>query len=274
MTEVISSGITITIPTLGETNWDQVVKAVFQKLSGHDHTGSGNGIQIATAALANAGVTLAKLEANLQSMIATGWVELSETWTYASATTVTVSSDATTRFEIGDRVRYKQGAGYKYGSVFAITATVLSITGGNDYSVANTGITNIAVARVKAPVDWPGTFAFTPSPTGFSVAPSIATARFRLDGNNCTVSVFINADGTSNSTAMLISAPLVAATVSGMSWGTRCWRAVNNGASIDTAYVSIGSSASSISAGVSFAAPNWTAANQKCVSFDLEYPIA
>lgn len=61
MSETLSSGLTITIPTLGETNWDQTIKlSCFQKISEHDHTGGGKGVQISTAAIADDAVTAAK----------------------------------------------------------------------------------------------------------------------------------------------------------------------------------------------------------------------
>lgn len=64
MSEVISSGITLTIPTLGETNWDQVIKTLcFQKISEHDHTGGGKGNQIGTNAISNNAVTSSKVAA-------------------------------------------------------------------------------------------------------------------------------------------------------------------------------------------------------------------
>jgi hypothetical protein len=62
MSEIISSGITLTIPTLGETNWDQVIKTLcFQKISEHDHTGGGKGNQIGTNAIANLAITTGKI---------------------------------------------------------------------------------------------------------------------------------------------------------------------------------------------------------------------
>lgn len=51
MTESIALGITFTIPTRGETNWDATQKVAMQAISSHDHTGSGNGKKIATSAL-------------------------------------------------------------------------------------------------------------------------------------------------------------------------------------------------------------------------------
>ena len=61
-----------------------------------------------------------------------GWMPAEETWTYASATTITVPSGAASKYSKGDKIRLKQGAGYKYFYVVGIADTVLTVTGGSD----------------------------------------------------------------------------------------------------------------------------------------------
>jgi hypothetical protein len=62
MSETLASGLTLTIPTVGETNWDLAIKTLcFQKISEHDHTGGGKGIQIGTNALVTGAVTTGKI---------------------------------------------------------------------------------------------------------------------------------------------------------------------------------------------------------------------
>lgn len=62
MSETLSSGLTLTIPTLGEQNWDQLIRnQCFLPISEHDHTGSGNGTQLSTNALQADAVTGAKM---------------------------------------------------------------------------------------------------------------------------------------------------------------------------------------------------------------------
>lgn len=75
---------------------------------------------------------------------AKGWNEVSETWTYASANTITVPTDATTKYQKGMGIRWKQGGGYKYAYVTIVAATLLTVTGGTNYTVANSAITDIA----------------------------------------------------------------------------------------------------------------------------------
>lgn len=58
----LSSGLTIKVPTVNTTNWAATMLSdTFQKISEHDHTGSGRGTQIGAAALAADAVTSAKI---------------------------------------------------------------------------------------------------------------------------------------------------------------------------------------------------------------------
>lgn len=62
MADTLSSGLTLIIPSEGDSNWATSIKAdCFQKISEHDHTGGGKGIQIGTTAIANLAVTAAKI---------------------------------------------------------------------------------------------------------------------------------------------------------------------------------------------------------------------
>jgi microcystin-dependent protein len=64
MSETLSSGLTLIIPSEGDSNWASSIKAnCFQKISEHDHTGSGKGVQISTNAIANGAITEGKLGA-------------------------------------------------------------------------------------------------------------------------------------------------------------------------------------------------------------------
>jgi hypothetical protein len=64
MSEILSSGLTLTIPSEGDDNWAASIKTnCFSKISSHDHTGGGKGVQIATDAIANLAVTEGKIAA-------------------------------------------------------------------------------------------------------------------------------------------------------------------------------------------------------------------
>lgn len=61
----ITLGLTLTIPTNGSRSWGSTLRSTtWTKISSHDHTGSGNGAQLSTAALTDNSVTQAKLSKN------------------------------------------------------------------------------------------------------------------------------------------------------------------------------------------------------------------
>lgn len=60
--KTLASGLTIQIPTSGTKNWGANLEAVcWQKISEHDHTGSGKGKQLGAASLSNGAISAAKL---------------------------------------------------------------------------------------------------------------------------------------------------------------------------------------------------------------------
>lgn len=61
MSKTLNSGLSLTIPSAGETNWATLMEACFQKISEHDHTGNGKGALIAAAAIASDALTDEKI---------------------------------------------------------------------------------------------------------------------------------------------------------------------------------------------------------------------
>jgi hypothetical protein len=89
--------------------------------------------------------------------------------TYASASTISVTSDATTIFSIGTKIRFKQGGDWKYGYCTASSATLLTLTGGTDYTVANAPIDVLEYSYESSPVGFPAN-SNTFSPLGVAYA--------------------------------------------------------------------------------------------------------
>lgn len=98
-----------------------------------------------------------------------GWIPYSGTWTYASSTTFTISGDKTGVFTKGDKIRLKQGGGYKYfyivGVSYSSPNTTITVSGGSDYSLANSSITDTYYSHGNA-VGFPNVFNWTPTLTG------------------------------------------------------------------------------------------------------------
>ncbi len=132
-----------------------------------------------------------------------GWNSAGETWTYASSTTITVPSDATTKYSPGDKIRLKQGGSYEYFYITGVTSTVLTVTGGSDYSVANATITDNYYSKADTPVGFPQWFNWTPtySASGSMTYTSVTTdvAKFSITGR--TVHIALQAQGTLGGTS-------------------------------------------------------------------------
>mgnify|MGYP007071592485 CR=1 FL=1 len=149
-----------------------------------------------------------------------GWVEVSDTWTYASASTITVPTDATLLYQKGDFLRFKQGAGYKYAVISAVAATLVTIIVNTDYVVANSAISDIAYSRSLEPFGWPDWFNYTPTITASigTFTTVSATGRYKISHLKIDVVnvVTITTNGTAAGT-VIITAPVNIAGVT--AWG-------------------------------------------------------
>ena len=140
------------------------------------------------------------------------WTPVWDTWTYASATTITVPSGAAAIYSIGDKIKFTQTT-VKYFYIVGVADTVLTVTGGTDYAVATpTAISSIYYSKASTPVGFPASFNWTgasgDNPQGFTGAITDATV-FRIDGRVMTIIPSIV--GTSNATTFTFTAPAVAA---------------------------------------------------------------
>lgn len=143
-----------------------------------------------------------------------GWLEIPDgSWSYASATTLTVPSGAASIYAVGDQVRLKQGGGYKYFSIITVADTLLTVTGGSDYSVANAAITDAAFSKGGG-VGHPGWYNYTPTITygGGTTDPTSATityARYIVTNRAINLSVGVDISrGTGDRTQTDVSLPI------------------------------------------------------------------
>lgn len=94
MSETLSSGLTLIIPSEGDNNWATSIKSnCFQKISEHDHTGSGKGVQIGTNALANLAVTEGKIANGAISTAKLGTLSISASQIDSNAVTTSKIAD-------------------------------------------------------------------------------------------------------------------------------------------------------------------------------------
>lgn len=115
-----------------------------------------------------------------------GWTSVSDTWVYASATTITVPSGAASIYSVGDKLKMTN-TGTKYNYVTGVADTVLTVAGNG---VANAAITAPKYSKSQTPLDFPATFSWTPvwtrSITQFDNDPTVAAAIWKLDGTRVT----------------------------------------------------------------------------------------
>ena len=137
-----------------------------------------------------------------------GWVSANETWTYASATTITVSSGAASKYAVGDRIKLTQTT-VKYFVVVAVADTLLTVTGGTDYTVANAAISANFYSHSATPIGYPQYFNYTPTFGGFSSNPTSIVCTFSIIGRLFTMHYKNTVGtGTSNATNFTVSTPV------------------------------------------------------------------
>jgi hypothetical protein len=112
-----------------------------------------------------------------------GLYQITDSWSYASATTITVPSGATNLYQKGDKLRLVQSNTTKYFYVIGIASTTLTVFGGSDYSVANSAISDIYLSRQQNPFGFPLYHNYTPSTlTTITTGNGTLSCRMRMDG--------------------------------------------------------------------------------------------
>lgn len=217
-----------------------------------------------------AGATLYTFDNLRFNLSVDGWRPGEETPTYLSSGSMTVASDGTARYRVGQKVRFKQGGGYKYGYLTQVASTSVNFNAGSDYTVANAAITDFSTSDEVNPLGFPTWFNYTPTLTGFSANPSYY-ARFRMVGAMIHVRFNCTGNGTSNATTFAVTVPITATGSSDL-WGTTLWSAVDNGATLTVAgrgLLAFGTVTVNLYANMGTG--GWTNVNGKQASFDIFY---
>lgn len=212
-----------------------------------------------------------------------GWMRDPYQWIYASANsfTITESIDVSNVYEVGTKIRCKQGAGYLYFYVTEISAAYIggnytvtvTINGGSDYSLANAAITDSCYSFVETPESFPHWFNWTPAFTGFSADPAGGIYRFFIAGRTCTCFIRMPNNGTSDDTDFTITAPVTAVTIADMRWSGPA-SIIDSGVNPGTpgrAYLPSGSNIITITK--DYSTGTWTNSGDKSANFHLIYEI-
>jgi len=201
-----------------------------------------------------------------------GWIGAGETWTYASASTFTVSGDVTAKYYLGVKLRWKQGGGYKYGVVrsssYSTPNTTVTIVVNTDYTIANSAITDNYSSVTESPAGFPDFFAWAPTQTGFSVAPT-AAAKISVHGTIIYISLLTSVAGTSDQAGYYITNLPVTPAVS---MQQNCTEQYNNGGSLpDPGMLIFTAASNTLDIRKDLGGVGWTAANGKYVNFSTWY---
>ena len=141
-----------------------------------------------------------------------GWISANETWTYASASTITVPSGAASKYAIGDKIKFTQHGAVKYFYIITVADTVLTVRGNGAVVVEDTGTYAITLnyySHQESPIGFPTYFIYTPTQTpqaGTYTSIRNLDIYFRLVGNF--VTLIFAFDGTCSGTPTYIDLSL------------------------------------------------------------------
>lgn len=206
-----------------------------------------------------------------------GWITAGETWTYASASTFTISGDRTGVYQKGDKIKLTQTTVkyfYILSATYSAPNTTVTVTAGTDYTIANAAITANYFSKAATPQGFPDWFNYTITWAGFSSNPTGVISRFRLSGTLCTMVVRVGTPGTSNATSMTLTGPITSANIASMSWFGGVV-GVDNGATLTTlSRVSMANNTTTINAyPTQSSSSTWTNSGGKAINGTFAYEI-
>lgn len=167
-------------------------------VNGAQHTHDASDISNApTGNIAATDVQTAINELDAEKQAINGWIPINESWTYDSASTIAVPSNATERFSKGVKIRFTQGGVDKYFVAYPTSTTRLTVLVNTDYTVANSAITNIYISYDN-PRDFPEYFSYAPAISaqggGFAIGNGTITGAYACIGRT-TIQVKIQVSG-------------------------------------------------------------------------------
>jgi hypothetical protein len=115
-----------------------------------------------------------------------GWSDAGVTWSYASASTFTITGDYTAVYTKGTKINWTQTT-VKYGVVlsssYSAPNTTVTIAVNTDYTIANAAISLNHYSRAATPAGFPSSFAFSPTWTNVTVGNGTQSAEYSVIGN-------------------------------------------------------------------------------------------
>ncbi len=197
----------------------------------------------------------------------TGWITAGETWVYASATTLTVSGDKTSKYRKGTKIKLTQTTA-KYFYVVAVSYaapnTTVTLAAGSDYTLANATITSPFYSYADCPQGFPDWFNWAPTSCGFSTYdPSASMNRFKIAGQQCFLAIRQTNSGCSGASTFTISLPVQAATVSNAFWADAITAYTNNASAELSGRCAIGSACTTMALYTNLTSGSWVSSGCK-----------
>jgi len=166
----------------------------------HTHQSASEGSDLrATAAEVITGTNNTKFatpkaikDAGIEPAVAsTGWVIVTGTWVYASATTITVPSGAGNIYGPGDRFKLVANGATLQGYIVKVEDTLLTVRGD---ALTNHSFTSMYYSHMSTPLGYKDWYSYTPTgPTNCTL-----TGKFKMMGRSCHVVIKGVVTGTPN----------------------------------------------------------------------------
>lgn len=145
----------------------------------HNNIIAGSGINITNNTAASS-LTIANNSLTTDD----GWTNPNSTWTYYSASAIGIPN-ASSILSVGDKLKYTASGSTIYQYVISTSASIAIVTGGTDYVVPNTTLTNNYYSHHSSPFGFPQWFNYTP--TGIASSNVILSGRFSINSRICSV---------------------------------------------------------------------------------------
>lgn len=134
-----------------------------------------------------------------------GWTVETETLTYASATTFTVSGDVTARYRKGTKIKLTQTSDkyfYVTASSYSAPNTTVTITAGSSYTLTNATITSPYYSYQENPQGFPQRHNYTPVLSNTGGSPAIGNGtllgQFSMERGFCSAFIYFSVGSTTN----------------------------------------------------------------------------
>lgn len=121
-----------------------------------------------------------------------GWTSATDTWTYVSAQSFTVSGDQTAKYAKGTRLKFTQSTtkyAFVIASAYSAPNTTVTIATNSDYVIDNARISNPYYSYQDVPQGYPYTFSFSPTLTNGSIGNGTMHGYISDRGNRLTVDI-------------------------------------------------------------------------------------